>query len=181
MVTAVRGGGDAEHASIQAGDRTTSVGSVSLEEAIATRLTPAVTQTSPQAREWALLSVVTGQSDEPRVLTLVTPAGRSYTVTLPMERHYDRTPGELSLERLPGDIALIRFNNSLGEQKTVAAFDKALLEVKDTKGLILDLRDVPSGGLSSIALDIMGRFVSEILPYQRHRIPDYGQADVERN
>ena len=27
----------------------------------------------------------------------------------------------------------------------------------------------------------MGRFVTRLLPYQRHRIPNYGQADVERN
>ncbi len=181
VITAVRGGSDAEHAGIHAGDRITSVGSVPLEQAIATRLTPAVSQTSPQAREWALLSVVTGKADEPRVLTLVRPTGRSYTVTLPVERHFDRAPGELSLERLSGNIAVIRFNNSLGEQKTVAAFDKALLEARNTDGLILDLRDVPSGGDSSIALGIMGRFVSKILPYQRHRIPNYGQSDVERN
>ncbi len=181
IVTAVRGGSDAEHAGIHAGDRITGVGTVPLEQAIATRLTPAVSQTSSQAREWALLSVVTGKSDEPRVLTLVTPTGRSYTVTLPVERHFDRAPGELSLERLPGNIAIIRFNNTLGDQKTVPAFDKALFEARDTKGLILDLRDVPSGGDSSVALGIMGRFVSEILPYQRHRIPNYGQSDVERN
>ncbi len=181
VVTAVRRGSDAERAGIHAGDRITSAGAVPLEQAIATRLTPAVSQTSPQAREWALLSVLAGKSDEPRVLTLVTPAGRSYTVSLPVERHFDRAPGELSLERLSGNIAVIRFNNSLGKQKTVAAFDKALLEARNTNGLILDLRDVPSGGDSSIALGIMGRFVSKILPYQRHRIPSYGQSDVERN
>ena len=174
IVNAVRRGSDAERAGIHVGDRITSVGSVPLEQAIAARLRPAVSQSSPQAREWALLSVLTGKSDEPRVVTLVTPAAHSYTVTLPVERHLDRAPGELSLQRLPGNIALIRFNNSLGEQKTVAAFDKAISEVRDTTGLILDLRDVPSGGDSSVALGIMGRFASETRPYQRHRIPNYG-------
>jgi C-terminal processing protease CtpA/Prc len=181
VITAVRRGSDAEHAGIHVGDLITNVGSYPLEKAVEARLTPAVPQEDRQAREWALLSVLTGKSDEPRVLGLVTPSGRSYTVTLPVERHFDRAPGELAMERLSGNIAVIRFNNSLGEQKTVAAFDKALLEAKDTKGLILDLRDVPSGGDSSVALGIMGRFVSKIFPYQRHRIPNYGQSDVERN
>lgn len=117
VVTAVRRGSDAEREGIHAGDRITSVGSVPLEKAIAARLTPSVRPETPQAREWALLSVLTGRSDEPRVLGLTTPAGRSYTVTLPVERHFDRPPGELSLQRLPGNVALIRFNNSLGEQK----------------------------------------------------------------
>ena len=181
VITAVRRGSDAERAGIHVGDLITNVGSYPLEKAVEARLTPAVPQEDRQAREWALLSVLTGKSDEPRVLGLVTPSGRSYTVTLPVERHFDRAPGELAMERLSGNIAVIRFNNSLGEQKTVAAFDKALLEAKDTKGLILDLRDVPSGGDSSVALGIMGRFVSKIFPYQRHRIPNYGQSDVERN
>jgi len=54
-------------------------------------------------------------------------------------------------------------------------------ELRSTRGLILDLRDVPSGGNSSVALGIMGRFVIRMLPYQLHRIPHYGQVDVERN
>ena len=32
-----------------------------------------------------------------------------------------------------------------------------------------------------MALGIMGRFVQTMQPYQRHRIPRYGQPDVERN
>ena len=98
-----------------------------------------------------------------------------------MERQFDRATGALAARRLPGDIGLIRFNNSIGEQATVAAFDAALEQLRGTRGLILDLRDVPSGGDSSVALGIMGRFVHTMRPYQRHRIPNYGQSDVERN
>jgi carboxyl-terminal processing protease len=76
---------------------------------------------------------------------------------------------------------LVRFNNSLGDQKTVEAIDTALEQLRSTRGLVLDLRDVPSGGDSSVALGIMGRFVQTMQPYQRHRIPRYGQPDVERN
>ena len=181
IVIAVRRGSDAERAGVAVGDRVTAAGSVPLEQAIADRLTPAVDRTDPKARQWALLSVLTGRSEEARTFALVRPNGTSYTVTLPVERRFDRSPGELTATTLAGNIGLIRFNNSLGEQKTVAAFDQALSALRSTKGLILDLRDVPSGGDSSIALGIMGRFVTKLLPYQRHRIPHYGQADVERN
>ena len=74
----------------------------------------------------------------------------------------------------------IRFDD-LGDQKTVAALDAAMEQLSSTQGLILDLRDVPSGGDSSVALGIMGRFVTGMFPYQRHRIANYGQPDVERN
>ena len=83
--------------------------------------------------------------------------------------------------QIPGQIGVIRFNNSLGEQNTVAAFDAALDGLSSARGLVLDLRDVPSGGNSSVALGIMGRFVHKPLVYQQHRIPNYGQADVQRS
>lgn len=181
VVVAVRRGSDAERAGIVTGDVVTAVGGTPLDEAIAARLTPAVDNHAPVAREWALLSILAGRADEIRQVTVMAKEGRARTVTLPLLRQFDRGPGPVKATLLPDDIGLIRFNNSLGDQKTVPAFDAALDDLRSTRGLILDLRDVPSGGDSSVALGIMGRFVTTMLPYQQHRIPDYGQPDVERN
>jgi C-terminal processing protease CtpA/Prc len=181
VIVAVRKGGDAERAGLVVGDRVTQVDSTPLTGAISDRLTQAVNNNDPKAREWALLSLLTGRADEARHFTIRKSNGQTQTVVLPLERHFDRDPGPLSASVLPRDVGLIRFHNSLGEQKTVDAFDAALGELRSTRGLILDLRDVPSGGNSSVALGIMGRFVTQTLPYQRHRIPHYGQPDVERN
>jgi C-terminal processing protease CtpA/Prc len=181
IVTAVRQGSDAERAGIRVGNQITAVGSTPLQTAISNRLTPAVDQEDARGRQWALLSVLTGRSDEARIFTVVGIDGSARTITLPVKRQFNSPEGSLTTKTLPGNVGLIRFNNSLGEQKTVAAFDAALEELRSTKGLILDLRDVPSGGDSSVALGIMGRFVTRLLPYQRHRIPNYGQSDVERN
>ena len=181
VIIAVRPGGDAERAAIVPGDRVTMVGAEPLEQALAERLTTAVDNRDAHARAWALLSLLTGRADESRSFTIMDKNGRSRTVTLPLKRQFDRSPGALSSSVLSENIGLIRFNNSLGDQKTVAAFDTALEQLRSTRGLILDLRDVPSGGGSTIALGIMGRLVETMLPYQRHRIPHYGQRDVERN
>jgi C-terminal processing protease CtpA/Prc len=181
VVVAVRRGSEAERAGILPGDRVTRIGADSLETALAKRLTPEVEDCSPKAREWALLSLLTGRADEVRHLTIMDKAGHSRLIMLQLERQFDRSPGALSATVLPGNVGLIRFNNSLGDQKTVAAFDAALEQLRSTQGLILDLRDVPSGGDSSVALGIMGRFVQTMLPYQRHRVPNYGQPGVERN
>jgi carboxyl-terminal processing protease len=181
VVTAVRRGSDAERAGIQVSDQVLKVGQFPAEEAVAQRLTPAVDRTDPKARGWALLSVLTGRAEEARHFTLKVRDGSVREVSLPVLRGFDRSAGELTSATLPGNIGLIRFNNSLGDQKTVAAFDSALQRLRGTRALILDLRDVPSGGDSSVALGIMGRFVKTMLPYQRHRIPHYGQPDVERN
>jgi len=181
VVVAVRRGSDAERAGIVPGDLVARFGGKPLETAIAERLTPAVDNSDPKAREWALLSLLTGRADEIRHITIVDEQGHSRTVTLQLERQFDRSPGLLSSKILSDNIGLIRIHNSLGDQKSVSAFDAALEQLRSTQGLILDLRDVPSGGDSSVALGIMGRFVKSMIPYQRHRIPNYGQLDVERN
>ena len=181
VVVAVRRGSDAERAGIVSGERIIRIGADSLQTAIAERLTLAVDNNDPKARTWALLSLLTGRADQVRHFTIMDSNGQNRSVTLELERRFDRSAGALYSTVLPENVGLIRFNNSLGDQKTVAAFDAALEQLRFTHGLILDLRDVPSGGDSSVALGVMGRFVQTILPYQRHRIPHYGQADVERN
>lgn len=181
VVVAVRRGSDAERGGIVPGDRVIRIGAEPLETAIAERLTAAVDNNDPQARAWALMSLLAGRADEERHFTVRNKNGQSRMVTLELQRHFDRSSGALSSTVLTGNIGLVRFNNSLGEQSTVAAFDAALEQLRSTRGLVLDLRDVPSGGDSSVALGIMGRFVQTMQPYQRHRIPHYGQTDVERN
>ena len=149
VIIAVRPGGDAERAAIAPGDRVTMVGAKPLEQALADRLTSAVDNHDASARAWALLSLLTGRADESRAFTIMDENGRSRTVTLPLKRQFDRSPGALSSRVLSENIGLIRFNNSLGDQKTVAAFDIALEQLRSTRGLILDLRDVPSAAAAA--------------------------------
>lgn len=70
-----------------------------------------------------------------------------------------------------GEIAVIRINNSLGDNDLIGEFDRAMAMVADSAGLILDLRNTPSGGNTEVARSIIGHFVSEIRPYQVHEIP----------
>jgi C-terminal processing protease CtpA/Prc len=53
----------------------------------------------------------------------------------------------------------------------VAAWDSALVTLRDTRALVLDLRDTPSGGNTTVARGIMGRLVSQVRPYQVHELP----------
>jgi carboxyl-terminal processing protease len=180
-VTAVRRGSDAARADLVVGDRIERIGSNTVAAAIDERLGPAVDAHDPAARQWALLSLVTGRREESREFVVSRTGQVPRAITLPAIRSFGRPDGPLTASRLPGGVGVIRINNSLGNQQTVAAFDAGLASLHDTRALILDLRDTPSGGNSGVALGILGRFVKSRLPYQRHRIPRYGQADVERN
>lgn len=70
-----------------------------------------------------------------------------------------------------GRIGIIRINNSLGNQQLIDAFAKALASLVDTDTLLIDLRNTPSGGNTSVARGIMGHFVDHDRPYQMHVIP----------
>ena len=69
------------------------------------------------------------------------------------------------------DIGYIKINNSLGNVDLIKAFDDALDNLWEAKGLIIDLRETPSGGNTTVARAIMGRFIENEMPYQKHSLP----------
>ena len=116
--------------------------------------------------------LVAGRRDVERSLSIIDPlmarrAQDDPVMTIDLgdpEPVYPGTP--LTAERLNGNVAFIRFNNSLDDSMTVAAFDAAVDNLKDARGWIIDLRDTPGGGNTSVAEPILGRFVSRAKPYQ---------------
>ena len=79
------------------------------------------------------------------------------------------------------NLGYIRFNNSLGNNDTVNAFNKAIKELITTDGLILDLRNIPSGGNTGVAEPILGHFVQQETPYQlyqRQQPSHFGQKKI---
>ena len=65
-------------------------------------------------------------------------------------------------------VAIVRLNNSLGNNQLISEFDRVLDGLMDTKGLILDLRNTNTGGKTYVAKGIMSRFIDQELPYQKH-------------
>jgi hypothetical protein len=134
-----------------------------------------------ETREWIANKVLCGRYDQPRNLTIKLLDGS--VVDLDLDRLIIKSDkGLLSTSRLD-NIGLIRINNSLGNDDLVTAFDKALDELRDSRGLIIDLRNTVFGGDSYEARGIMSRFIREPKPYQRHAFTARSEhnPDVERN
>lgn len=74
----------------------------------------------------------------------------------------------ISSKILDGNIGYIQLNNSLGNNKVIKTFPKIVDEFKNTKAIIIDLRNTPSGGNAEVAKTIMGKFVTKTIPYQKH-------------
>jgi len=125
---------------------------------------------TPAARDWALRAVLAGRHNARRLLQLRA-AGGTRIVELPAADQFRETAPVLAASELRPGIGYIRVNDSLGDSALVAAFDRALAGFRDHRGLILDLRRTPSGGNSSVARGMLGRFVAREQPYQKHVLP----------
>ncbi|AQX51014.1 S41 family peptidase [Elizabethkingia anophelis] len=68
--------------------------------------------------------------------------------------------------------AYLKVNNSLGNNNLISIFDKALDSLLNYKNLVIDLTETPSGGNTTVARAIMGRFTDKILPYQVHEFDE---------
>ena len=76
--------------------------------------------------------------------------------------------GLLQFKIISSNIGYIKINNSLGNSGLIGVFDSAIDSLMKTDGLILDLRETPGGGNTTVARAIMGRFIDKELPYQKH-------------
>jgi carboxyl-terminal processing protease len=128
-------------------------------------------ETTPERAGYAARVLAAGRRDRRRDLTVRSADGSERRLALPSLYalpRLDRPPVETAEE---GDALTVRFNDSLGDDATIAAFDAAMARARPGQRVVLDLRDTPSGGNTVVARAIMGWFVDEARAYQIHRSP----------
>lgn len=171
VITDVRPASDAERAAIRPGSIVVAMDGMPIAEAVAGRLGRSYPHSVAAARDWALRAVLAGSRNTARRLHL-RHGDIDRHVTLDGQDQF--SPGAatpITLSKLQSGVAHVIFNDSLGDRATVAAFDKALLAVRDASCLIIDLRNTPGGGNTTVARGILGRFVAREMPYQKHVLP----------
>ncbi|MDE2595946.1 MAG: hypothetical protein KGL44_03615 [Sphingomonadales bacterium] len=123
---------------------------------------------------YAVNSMASGKLDQPRRFVFRL-AGKRRELTLP--------PGYASVKRPEGMLTVttlhdsaghpviaLRPNNTLGDNRLIAAFDAAVAALPGDAHVTIDMRDTPSGGNSTVARAMLSHFVSRPLPYQRHEL-----------
>ena len=169
ILTSVRDGSHAEHAGLRPGMEVVSIHGSPVREVVRNRLPAALRAPDSVAHDWALRVALAGRHDAGMQVTVR--AGER-TETVAFRPGLTETPGSrITAERLASDIGYVRIHDALGDYDTIAAWDAALASLRDTEGLILDLRNTPSGGNTTVARAILGRLVSQEHPYQRHELP----------
>ena len=164
----VRADSDAARAGLRPGTSILAIDGLSTADAVAKLLGQAPDRSEPRARDWALRALLAGVHDTPRLLR-VRVADSERLVQLPAADQFGGSAEQpLISRRLRPDVGFIRLQDSLGRDDTVAAFDRALQPLQDASALVIDLRDTASGGNTTVARGILGRFVDREMPYQKH-------------
>ena len=170
-ITAVREGTPAAGAGIQPGDSLVAVGETGTTQAVAAFWAGLGLEPTGDRAGYAARVLAAGRRDRPRDLTIRDAAGAERRLTLP--NLYAASPGNrrpVSAHQANGTL-VIRFNDSLGDNATVSAFDAAMAGARPGQPIVLDLTDTASGGNTVIARAIMGWFVDAPTAYQVHNLP----------
>ena len=170
IVLEVREGSDAERAGIRAGAEVLALDDLPIEEALEARIGRSVPRVDEEIRSWALRAALAGHHNRERRIRFRL-GGSEFRRTLPAPDQFTAHGDRLTSRALSGNIGYIRFHDSLGDSRLVAEFDSRLAMFASASGLILDLRETPGGGNTSVARGILGRFVRAERPYQKHLLP----------
>lgn len=171
LVDAVRDGSPAAQQNIVAGDIITRIDNIPAAKAVSMFWEGLGLEVTPARADYAARVLVAGRRDRARNLTVQSRSGAIRELVLPSlygQKQETRPPVRVCSRNW---LTVIRFNNSLGDSTTIAAFDEAMAAVPPSHALVLDLRDTPSGGNTTVARAIMGWFVSKPSGYQIHNRP----------
>ena len=168
-ITAVRDRSPAQGAGVTVGDRLIRIDGVPTAEAVAAYWRDLGLESGGDAG-YAVRVLAAGRRDRPRLLTVQRGDGPPRDLALP-NLYAAQRPDTGPITTTRGrDGLTIAFNDSLGDDRTIAAFDAAMTQARRNETIILDLTDTPSGGNTVVARAIMGWFVTEARPYQVHRL-----------
>lgn len=120
-----------------------------------------------EVKVWIANKILAGRRNEPRIITVKTVNGK--IETLDIDKIKIKKDSSLLSYKIIDNIGIIRFNNSLGETKTKKEFKRVLKKLKNTKGIILDLRNTVDGGSTNIANPIVGHFTNQKQVFQKYK------------
>jgi carboxyl-terminal processing protease len=168
VIAELRIGFGAEKSGMMPGMEIIAINDIPVEKAIAPFLAHS---TDPEAKNYALRLALAGDHQTIRKLSC-TYRGKTtnyYPDKEGMQLENIHYHGMLESRRY-GSTAYIRINNCLFDNGLIAAFDSVLNDNLNTSALILDLRETASGGNSSVARAILGRFITKDAFYQKHEL-----------
>ena len=171
VVDAVRDDSPAEDLGVMAGDLIIAVNDIPISRAISSFWSDLGLPETQVRAEYAARVLVAGRRDRARKITFKNRSGTVRELVLPSMYSREQAEGLPVSVCRSANRTVVRFNNSLGDFRTIDAFDDVMRSLPEGNDLVLDLRDTPSGGNTRVARGVMGWFVAEPRGYQIHNRP----------
>ena len=168
FVTSVRDGSPAADAGITPGQSVLAIDGRPIGQITSDTMPRCLSRPDPAATAFALNVAVSGRRGMPRTLTVRSTPGSEHVV--PVRVKQPVTLPNVESRMLGHDIGCIVVR-SFADDAVVTAFDAALASFRNAPGLIIDVRQ-NGGGDTAVARPIMGRFITETMPYARMRRRD---------
>lgn len=169
IISEIRDGFNAELCGLKEGMSITKFNDQAIDKAILKCLPMSVKKYDKEMHDYAATMLLAGTHDTKRKITIQTGDKEQdfYPDTI-LNRTETNFTTLLEAKIISNSIGYIKINNSLGNNNLIKSFDTVLDSFINTTALIIDLRETPSGGNTTIARAIMGRFIDKELPYQKH-------------
>lgn len=178
VILDVRADSAAAAAGLRPGWEIISVDDIAIDAAALAVFADLIDNPSNAQRAYAATVVSSGRREGDRQITVQKPDGSQRSLSMANPRDYAKSVMDnpmIVTKRITAadgsNIAVLRINNRLGDNDLITAFDKAVADVIDADGLILDMRNTPSGGNAEVGKSIIGHFTEELHPYQIHEVP----------
>ena len=124
-----------------------------------------------EAKNYALRTVLAGNHYSKRKITLLVNGSPKdfYPDSEGLKLEHSTYPSKVE-DSIIGDIGYIKINNFLFDNSLIAEFDSAVDKLIHNRAIIIDMRETPSGGNTTVARAILGRFITKEMFYQKHEL-----------
>jgi C-terminal processing protease CtpA/Prc len=182
-IVQVKSNSGAAGCGIKAGQQIVAINNIPVSEAVNRLLPRSLKRTDTEAMNCALRLALAGDHIKPRVITLAA-SGKTSQYSpdekgMKLEHISYATKTEA---RIINGIGYIKINNCLYDDDLIKDFDSVMNLMQGTKGLMLDMRETPSGGNTTVARAILGWFTNKEQYYQKHELYAEGkQTGIKRS
>lgn len=171
LVTDVRKDYGAWKAGLRAGMELLAFNDQPIDKAILPFAPKALKKRDPEASNYALRVLLAGRHSDRRKITVRDKGAlRHFYPDAEGAINQYTYQGDIESKVLEGGVGYIRINNRLWDNALISLFDSVLQTMRNTRALVLDMRETPSGGNTTVARAIIGRFITKEGFYQVHEL-----------
>ncbi|MBE0367916.1 S41 family peptidase [Pseudoalteromonas aurantia] len=180
VVYDIKAGSDAHIKGLKPGMEISAIDGQSIELAMSQVTGMTLNELTKKQRNYAANIALGGRRHQPRRLLIHSENGdKEFNLAASYSNINALKKAEPVTIEVYGQVGYIRFNNALGDTQTSDFFKKGLRKLVNTKGLIIDLRNTPSGGNTGVAEPILGHFTNKVATYQTYKTQSKGQLYSE--